>query len=126
MYKTLGAKCLFETFCPASAFATADRDEARNPQRFIHVSVACKCKKTDTTDNLLHNEKKILPQNSTFANRTGQHLTKICKRAVFCNRTQAHPPPKTQIVNRSVNKYLRFNIVISIWICIFGLKTSKI
>jgi hypothetical protein len=39
MYKTLGAKWLFEVFCPASAFATADRDEARNPQRFIHVSV---------------------------------------------------------------------------------------
>jgi hypothetical protein len=39
MYKTLGVKWLFEVFCPASAFATADRDEARNPQRFIHVSV---------------------------------------------------------------------------------------
>jgi len=41
MYKTLGFKWLFEVFCPASAFATADRDEARNPQRFIHVTVAC-------------------------------------------------------------------------------------
>jgi hypothetical protein len=39
MYKTLGFKWLFELFCPASAFATADSDEARNPQRFIHVSV---------------------------------------------------------------------------------------
>lgn len=39
MYKTLGVKWLFEVFCPASAFVTADRDEARNPQRFIHVSV---------------------------------------------------------------------------------------
>ena len=39
MYKTLGFMWLFEVFCPASAYATADRDEARNPQRFIHVSV---------------------------------------------------------------------------------------
>tara|TARA_R110000868_G_scaffold411581_1_gene705522 strand:+ start:2034 stop:2174 length:141 start_codon:yes stop_codon:yes gene_type:complete len=39
MYKTLGFKCLLEVFCPAFAFATADRDEARNPQRFIHVTV---------------------------------------------------------------------------------------
>jgi hypothetical protein len=37
MYKTLGFKWLFEVFCPASAFATADRVVARNPQRFIHV-----------------------------------------------------------------------------------------
>ncbi len=40
MYKTLGFKWLNEVFCPASAFATADRDEARNPQRFIHVTVS--------------------------------------------------------------------------------------
>ena len=39
MYKTLGFKWLFQVFCPASAFVTADRNEARNPQRFIHVSV---------------------------------------------------------------------------------------
>jgi len=39
MYKTLGFKLLFEVFCPALAFATADRDEAHNPQRFIHVTV---------------------------------------------------------------------------------------
>jgi hypothetical protein len=39
MYKTLGVKWLFEAFCPASAFAKADREEARNPQRFIHVLV---------------------------------------------------------------------------------------
>jgi hypothetical protein len=42
MYKTLGFKWLFEVFCPASAFVTADSDEARNPQRFIHVSVSTK------------------------------------------------------------------------------------
>jgi hypothetical protein len=35
MYKTLGFRWLLERFCPASAFATVDRDEARNPQRFI-------------------------------------------------------------------------------------------
>ncbi len=39
MYKTLGVKWLREAFCPASAFVSADRDEARNPQRFIHVTV---------------------------------------------------------------------------------------
>jgi len=39
MYKTLGFKWLLEEFCPASAFATADRVVARNPQRFIHVTV---------------------------------------------------------------------------------------
>jgi membrane-associated protease RseP (regulator of RpoE activity) len=45
MYKTLGFRWLFEVFCPASAFVTADRDESRNPQRFIHVSVASNFKK---------------------------------------------------------------------------------
>ena len=45
MYKTLGVKWLNEVFCPALAFATADSDEARNPQRFIHVTVGNKCKK---------------------------------------------------------------------------------
>jgi len=39
MYKTLVFKWLYEVFCPASAFVSADRDEARNPQRFIHVTV---------------------------------------------------------------------------------------
>ena len=45
MYKTLGFRWLFEVFCPASAFVTADSDEARNPQRFIHVSVTGNAKK---------------------------------------------------------------------------------
>ena len=39
MYKTLGFRLLHEAFCPASAFVLADSDEARNPQRFIHVTV---------------------------------------------------------------------------------------
>ncbi len=47
MYKTLGVKLLIEVSCPASAFATADREVARNPQRFIHVTVTAKCKKTE-------------------------------------------------------------------------------
>jgi hypothetical protein len=38
---------LLEAFYPASAFATADRDEARNPQRFIHVTVMGHYKKTN-------------------------------------------------------------------------------
>ena len=44
MYITLGFKWLYESFCPTLAFATADRDEARNPQRFIHVTVGRKLK----------------------------------------------------------------------------------
>ena len=44
MYKTLGFKWLLEVFCPASAFATPDIDEALNPQRFIHVTVASNAK----------------------------------------------------------------------------------
>ena len=35
MYKTLGFRWLLEVFCPASVFATAEREVARNPQRFI-------------------------------------------------------------------------------------------
>jgi len=42
MYKKLGFKWLIEGFCSASAFATADKDEARNLQRFIHVAVVGK------------------------------------------------------------------------------------
>jgi len=45
MYKTLGFMWLLEVLCPASAFATADSDEARNPQRFIHVTVTANEKK---------------------------------------------------------------------------------
>lgn len=48
MYKTLGIRWLIETFCPASSFATADSDEARNPQHFIHVTVSGQAK-DDTT-----------------------------------------------------------------------------
>jgi len=40
MYKTLGFRWLIEISCPASALVSADRDEARNPQRFIHVTVS--------------------------------------------------------------------------------------
>lgn len=35
VYKALGIRCLSQAFCPASAFVSADRNEARNPQRFI-------------------------------------------------------------------------------------------
>jgi hypothetical protein len=45
MYKTLGIKWLHEAFCPALAFVSADSDEARNPQRFIHVTVSSHAKK---------------------------------------------------------------------------------
>ena len=44
VYKTLGSKWSNQAFCPASAFTTADSDEARNPQRFIHAAVVCNLK----------------------------------------------------------------------------------
>jgi|ADurb_Gly_03_Slu_FD_contig_101_216806_length_3582_multi_3_in_0_out_0_5 hypothetical protein len=47
MYKTLRFKWLIEVFCPASAFVSADSDEARNPQRFIHVTVVAKLRKPE-------------------------------------------------------------------------------
>jgi hypothetical protein len=51
MYKTLGFRWLHDIFCPASAFVTADSDEARNPQRFIHVTVTHKLKKSNRNQN---------------------------------------------------------------------------
>jgi len=39
VYKTLGFKWLNQASCPASAFVSADKYEARNPQRFIHATV---------------------------------------------------------------------------------------
>ncbi|MEO0075431.1 MAG: hypothetical protein ABIK31_04900 [candidate division WOR-3 bacterium] len=39
VYKTLGVRWLNQMFCPALAFVSADRYEARNPQRFIHATV---------------------------------------------------------------------------------------
>jgi hypothetical protein len=54
MYKTLGFKCLIEVFCPASAFATAESDEARNPQRFIHVTVVGHSRKPTTNKKQLN------------------------------------------------------------------------
>jgi hypothetical protein len=60
MYKTLGFRWLFEVFYPASAFATTDRDEARNPQRFIHVTVGSKCKgRPDNNKQTTKNKKKV-------------------------------------------------------------------
>jgi len=45
MYKTLGFKWLIEGLNSASAFATADKEEARNPQRFIPATVGNKPEK---------------------------------------------------------------------------------
>ena len=47
MYKTLESKWLCEVFCPGLSFATAYSDEARNPQRFIHVSAIPPTNKTE-------------------------------------------------------------------------------
>ncbi len=52
MYKTLGIKWLHEAFCPALAFVSADSDEARNPQRFIHVTVRFHSKKRKQKNNI--------------------------------------------------------------------------
>lgn len=49
MYIRLGFMYLRHIWCPASAFKTAERDEARNPQRLIHVTVWCKLKKERLT-----------------------------------------------------------------------------
>lgn len=60
MYKTLGFMWLHEAFCPASAFVSVDRNEARNPQRFIYVGVVANytdcaifCIRTDKTQTFL-------------------------------------------------------------------------
>jgi hypothetical protein len=60
MYKILGFMWLHEVFCPASAFATADSDEARNPQRFIHVSVMPKAKNSHKYNDLTHKEEYFI------------------------------------------------------------------
>lgn len=67
MYKTLGFKWLHECFCPASAFVTADSDEARNPQRFIHVNVIAQCKKTTTVNKMNDRNKMPTAHSGTFA-----------------------------------------------------------
>ena len=59
MYKTLGFRWLFEVFYPASAFATTDRDEARNPQRFIHVTVVANGKITPLKFSPLSYQKSL-------------------------------------------------------------------
>ncbi len=51
MYKTLGVRWLCGVFCHASTFVSADSDEARNPQRFIHVNVVFHAK-TENRNNI--------------------------------------------------------------------------
>ncbi len=46
--KHWGVKWLIQAFCPASAFVSADRNEARNPQRFIHATVGGNYRKPET------------------------------------------------------------------------------
>jgi len=54
VYKALGFKWLNQAFCPACAFVSADRNGARNPQRFIHATVSRHCKK-----NIHYKRKRI-------------------------------------------------------------------
>jgi len=46
--KHWGIKWLNQTFCAASAYVSADRNEARNPQRFKHATVNGKRNRTTT------------------------------------------------------------------------------
>ena len=48
--KHWGLSGYLKLFCPASAFATADSEVARNPQRFIHVTVRRKLCLTNTDE----------------------------------------------------------------------------
>jgi len=50
MYKTLGFKWLCEALCPASASATADSDEARNPPLMLHTPLG----------NIIKNKKTVV------------------------------------------------------------------
>ena len=51
IYKILGIKWFLEIFCPAPTFVTADRDEARNPQHFIYVTVVRNFKPLQNNEN---------------------------------------------------------------------------
>jgi tRNA-Thr(GGU) m(6)t(6)A37 methyltransferase TsaA len=53
VYKTLGFKWLKQAFCLASAFVSVDKDEPRNPQRFIHAIVGRHAKKNRTMSDIL-------------------------------------------------------------------------
>ena len=78
MYKTLGFRWLNEVFCPASAFATADSDEARNPQRFIHVPLASIKMKTTILILLLgvviYSHGQVLDSNYLWIATESRHL----------------------------------------------------
>lgn len=51
VYKTLGFWRLNQAFCPASAFVSVDRNEARNPQRFIPANVVGNSMSTQPSDS---------------------------------------------------------------------------
>lgn len=60
VYKTLGLRLLREQFYPALAFVSADSDEVRNPQHFIHVTVgghAMTTVQTQTEIQIIDNSK---------------------------------------------------------------------
>jgi len=74
VYKTLGFKWLNQAFCPASAFVSADRYEARNPQRFIHATVTVHCKKTKQPTEWQRNFCCIKSRKKMKAHRTFRHI----------------------------------------------------
>jgi len=72
VYKALGFKWLNQAFCPASAFVLADRNEARNPQRFIHATVSNQRKEQTTRqlDNVLLNKNMTDKKNEPIPDPT--------------------------------------------------------
>lgn len=59
MCNVLVVRLLSEFFCPALTLVTADRDEARNPQYFIYVTVVV-CNVNKLQKNMLHDLTEIL------------------------------------------------------------------
>ncbi len=78
---TSAADSRFAVPCPS------DRNALRNPPRQHVLTVRHKRRKTNDSGNFAAKRQEKMEtanaQNSTFANRTSRHTTKICKRAVF-------------------------------------------
>ena len=69
MYKTLGAKWLCEHPDPHQCLASSDRNEASNPQRFIHITVSKK-----NTRNVVGIQKYCFVQESNILSGGLSHI----------------------------------------------------
>jgi len=67
---------VIQASCPAQTSVSADRFVARNPLLLLHSSVTAKCKKNDTSDNLLHKDRKEKRNNEQPTHKTA-HLQTI-------------------------------------------------